>query len=193
MKTCVIIPCYKVKDKILKVVQSIPDTVDHIFVIDDCCPEKSGQYLLEHSHDSRLQVFFHDENKGVGGAVKTGFHHALKNNCDVAIKIDGDGQMNPALIPKFLNPITSNYADYSKGNRFFKIKYLKQMPAARLIGNAGLSFISKLSTGYWNVMDFTNGYIAIRCDILQYMDLDDIDNRYFFETDMLYQLGIIMI
>ena len=99
--------------------------------------------------------------------------------------------MNPALIPKFLNPIISNYADYSKGNRFFKIKYLKQMPTARLIGNAGLSFISKLSTGYWNIMDFTNGYIAIRCDILQYIDLDDIDNRYFFETDMLYQLGII--
>ncbi len=191
MKTCVIIPCYKVKDKILKVVQPIPDTVDHIFVIDDCCPEQSGQYLLSNINDSRVEVVFHSKNKGVGGAVKTGFHHALKNKCDIAIKIDGDGQMNPELIPKFLNPITSNYADYSKGNRFFKIKYLKQMPTARLIGNTGLSFISKLSTGYWNLMDFTNGYIAIRCDILQYMDLEDVDNRYFFETDMLYQLGII--
>lgn len=191
MKICVIIPCYRVKNQILKVIQTIPAIIDKVYVIDDCCPEESGLYLERNDFDSRVEIIFHSINKGVGGALKTGYQKAIEDGFDIAIKIDGDGQMDPNLIPKFITPLIHNKADYTKGNRFFRLKYLKTMPKVRLFGNSGLSFITKLSTGHWNVMDPTNGYTAIRIDVLDYVDLDSIDNRYFFETDLLYQLGLI--
>lgn len=190
-KLAVIIPCYRVRDKILWVIDNIPKFVDKIIVVDDCCPESSGQYVKEHIGDHRVEVVFHDVNRGVGGALKTGYSIALKTGCSIAIKIDGDGQMDPSLIERFITPLIHNKADYTKGNRFFKLKNLKSMPKIRLFGNSGLSFITKLSTGHWNVMDPTNGYTAIRCDVIDYLDLESIDNRYFFETDLLYQLGLI--
>lgn len=191
MKICVIIPCYRVKNQILKVIQTIPAIIDKVYVIDDCCPEESGLYLERNDFDSRVEIIFHSINKGVGGALKTGYQKAIEDGFDIAIKIDGDGQTDPNLIPKFITPLIHNKADYTKGNRFFRLKYLKTMPKVRLFGNSGLSFITKLSTGHWNVMDPTNGYTAIRIDVLDYVDLDSIDNRYFFETDLLYQLGLI--
>ena len=191
MKICVIIPCYRVKNQILKVIQTIPAIIDKVYVIDDCCPEESGLYLESNNIDSRVEIVFHSINKGVGGALKTGYQKAIEAGFDIAIKIDGDGQMDPNLISKFITPLLHNKADYTKGNRFFRLKYLKTMPKVRLFGNSGLSFITKLSTGHWNVMDPTNGYTAIRIDVLDYVDLDSIDNRYFFETDLLYQLGLI--
>ena len=191
MKVCVIIPCYRVKDKILDVISTIPSFIGKIYVINDCCPESSGQFVLENIQDPRIQVIFHDNNSGVGGALKTGYTHAIKDGFAIAVKIDGDGQMDPHLIEKFIMPLIHNKADYTKGNRFFKLKNLRSMPKVRLLGNSGLSFITKLSTGHWNIMDPTNGYTAIRCDLLDYLDLDSIDNRYFFETDILYQLGLI--
>ena len=191
MKICVIIPCYRVKNQILKVIQTIPAIIDKVYVIDDCCPEESGLYLERNNFDSRVEIIFHSINKGVGGALKTGYQKAIEDGFDIAIKIDGDGQMDPNLIPKFITPLIHNKADYTKGNRFFRLKYLKTMPKVRLFGNSGLSFITKLSTGHWNVMDPTNGYTAIRIDVLDFVDLDSIDNRYFFETDLLYQLGLI--
>lgn len=191
MKICVIIPCYRVKDKILGVILSIPEIVDKIYVIDDCCPEGSGQFVVDNIIDHRVHVIFHEQNLGVGGAVKTGYKYALNNNMNIAIKVDGDGQMDTSLIHKFVIPLLRNKADYTKGNRFFRLTYLRGMPKIRLIGNAGLSFITKLSTGHYKLMDPTNGYTAIRCDVLDYIDLPQIDNRYFFETDLLFQLGLI--
>lgn len=191
LKICVIIPCYRVKDKIIDVINTIPSFIDKIFVIDDCCPELSGQHILDNINNTKVEVISHQINQGVGGALKTGYQKAIEQSFDIAIKIDGDGQMDPKLINKFITPLLHNKADYTKGNRFFKLQYLKKMPKARLFGNSGLSFITKLSTGHWNVMDPTNGYTAIRCDVLEYLDLDAIDNRYFFETDLLYQLGLI--
>ncbi len=191
IKIAVIIPCYRVKDKILKVIDDIPDFVDRVFVIDDCCPEKSGEFVASNITSDRLEVIFHDVNKGVGGALKTGYEKCIHGGYDIAVKIDGDGQMDPQLIQKFITPLLHNKADYTKGNRFFKLANLRQMPKVRLFGNSGLSFLTKLSTGHWNIMDPTNGYTAIRCDVLEYLDLDRIDNRYFFETDLLFQLGLV--
>ncbi|MBX9597984.1 MAG: glycosyltransferase family 2 protein [Burkholderiales bacterium] len=188
---CVIIPCYRVRNQILEVISSIPSLINKIYVIDDYCPEGSGAFLSNKNTDNRVEIIFHKKNTGVGGAVKNGYQKAFKDGFDIAIKIDGDGQMDPALIPKFILPLIHNKADYTKGNRFFKLKNLKAMPKVRLFGNSGLSFITKLSTGHWNIMDPTNGYTAIRLDLLDYIDLDSIDNRYFFETDLLYQLGLI--
>ncbi len=110
---------------------------------------------------------------------------------DIVVKIDGDGQMDPLLIPQFLHPILMGKADYVKGNRFFDIESLVKMPTVRLIGNAGLSFVNKLCSGYWDIMDPTNGYTAIHANVLRAIPLHKVEERYFFESDMLFRLNII--
>lgn len=187
----VVIPCYKVKKHILDVIAKIDNKVNKIYVVDDYCPEKSGLYVQEQLSDSRIQVIFHSKNKGVGGAMITGYRQALIDNMDIVVKIDGDGQMDPALMPRFIKPIEEIKADYVKGNRFFDITSLKDMPTIRLLGNTGLSFISKLASGYWSNMDPTNGYTAIHTAVLAHLPLDKIANRYFFESDMLFHLGML--
>ena len=160
-------------------------------MVDDLCPERSGQHVQQFCTDSRVQVLFHDRNLGVGGAVMTGYRQALTDGCEVVVKIDGDGQMDPALLPSFVWPLTQGLADYTKGNRFFELEGLEAMPKVRLFGNAALSFITKLSTGYWNVFDPTNGYTAIHRDVLARLPLDKVSQRYFFESDMLFRLNIL--
>mgnify|MGYP006301483787 CR=1 FL=1 len=135
MKTAVVIPAYKVKDKIIDLINNIGDEVAEIYVIDDKCPEKSGNYVLDNNNDSRVEVIFNDKNKGVGGAVITGYKKALENKIDIVVKLDGDGQMDPGLIPGLIKPITNLEADYVKGNRFYNVNNLLRMPAIRLFGN----------------------------------------------------------
>jgi glycosyltransferase involved in cell wall biosynthesis len=121
----------------------------------------------------------------------TGYQAALAAGADVVIKVDGDGQMDPALIPRFIQPIADGIADYAKGNRFYRPESLHSMPLVRLVGNALLSFVAKASTGYWRVFDPTNGYTAIHATALRLIPLEKISRRYFFETDMLFRLGIV--
>lgn len=187
----VVIPCFKVKSHIFSVISQIGKEVDIIYVVDDSCPEMTGDYVLKECVDPRVQVIYHKKNKGVGGAVKSGYKQAINDGATVVVKLDGDGQMNPALIPKFIKPILKGEADYVKGNRFFDLESLAQMPKVRIFGNAGLSFINKLSSGYYNVMDPTNGYTAIHSICLKMMPFSKISNRYFFESDMLFRLNII--
>lgn len=184
-----VIPSYKVKDHILGVIEKIGPEVSQIYVVDDCCPVKSGDFVRERCQDARVRVEYHAQNQGVGGAVMTGYKAAIANGADVIVKIDGDGQMNPALLPYFVLPIIEGWADYTKGNRFFDLTHIRRMPVARLIGNAGLSFMTKLSTGYWNIFDPTNGYTAISAQVASHLPLDRISRRYFFETDMLFRLN----
>ena len=192
MKIGVVIPCYRVKNKIVDVIARIPvNIIEKIYVVDDCCPEQSGIFVQNNCQDDRVKIIFNPINLGVGGAVKRGYEQAIIDKIDIIVKIDGDGQMDPELIPYFISPLTRCRADYTKGNRFFKIQYLKSMPKLRLFGNTMLSFITKLSTGHWRIMDPTNGYTAVRVNLFQYIDLIKVDNRYFFETDMLFQLGLI--
>ena len=119
----------------------------------------------------------------------TGYRAAIAEGVDIIVKVDGDGQMDPALIPRFVAPILAGEADYTKGNRFFDLERIAQMPRMRLFGNAGLSLLTKLSSGYWNLFDPTNGYTAIHRDVARHLPLDKISKRYFFETDMLFRLG----
>ena len=121
----------------------------------------------------------------------TGFKRAIEMGAKIVVKMDGDGQMDPTLLSDFVNPIVQGKADYTKGNRFFFLEGLYQMPKVRLFGNAVLSFLTKLVTGYWNIMDPTNGYVAVHTDVLKMIPLDKISPRYFFESDMLFRLGTI--
>lgn len=190
MKIAVAIPCFKVKKHILSVIEQIGQDVDRIYVVDDCCPEKTGDFVANQCFDSRVHVLWHTENQGVGGAMVTAYKQALAdNNIDVVVKIDGDGQMDPLLLPHFIEPIQRGEADYTKGSRFFTLESLESMPPMRKFGNAILSFVNKVSSGYWTVMDPTNGYTAIHCQSLRLLPLDKLSKRYFFESDMLFRLG----
>ncbi|WP_404301567.1 glycosyltransferase family 2 protein [Alicycliphilus denitrificans] len=190
-KVAVVIPCYRVKAHILGVIASLGPEVTQVYVVDDACPEDSGHVVQTHCHDARVTVLRHAENRGVGGAVKTGYLQALRDGADVVVKVDGDGQMDPRLIPHFIHPILDGQADYTKGNRFYNLEHIRRMPGLRLIGNAMLSLAAKLSSGYWNIFDVTNGYTACHAKVLQRLPLEKISNRYFFETDMLFRLNTI--
>lgn len=185
----VVIPCYRVRLQILPLIEQIGAEVDWIIVVDDACPEESGKYVRENCSDRRVIVLNCKENLGVGGAVLNGYACALQLGADIVVKLDGDGQMDPHWIKYLIGPIVSGRADYAKGNRFFNFDGLRAMPRARLLGNAVLSFFSKISSGYWAVFDPTNGYTAISSATLALLPLDKINPRYFFESDMLFQLG----
>lgn len=185
----VVIPCYKVRSFILDVLAKIDVQVTHIFVVDDACPEQTGAWVRQHSSDPRVQVLTHSLNLGVGGAVLTGYRAAMAAGVDVIVKIDGDGQMNPRLYRHFVTPILQGRADYTKGNRFYDLTYISRMPKLRLLGNAVLSFMTKFSSGYWQLFDPTNGYTAISARVAAHLPMDKISSRYFFETDMLFRLN----
>ncbi len=185
-----VIPAYKVSQQILPVVNSIGPEVSHIIVIDDFCPEKSGLVVSHGTKDTRVEVLYHDANQGVGGSVKTGYKHSLSLGADIVIKIDGDGQMDPRFINELISPIIYGGYGYAKGNRFFEIEAIKAMPKLRVFGNLGLTFMTKLSTGYWQIFDPNNGFTAISSTVLRRLPLEKIDNRYFFESDMLFRLNV---
>jgi glycosyltransferase involved in cell wall biosynthesis len=190
-KIAVVIPCYKVSKQILHVISRVPAEITYILLVDDKCPEKTGEYVAKNINDSRVTILTNPENLGVGGATKIGYLKAITLGADVIVKIDGDGQMNPEDILKLTRVISGGLCDYSKGNRFFSIKNVKEMPFVRKFGNVVLSFMSKLSTGYYEIFDPNNGFTAISSDFLSQLPLDEIDNRYFFESDMLYQLNLL--
>jgi glycosyltransferase involved in cell wall biosynthesis len=185
----VVIPCFKVKNHILRVLENIGPKVAAIYVVDDACPEKTGELVQQLAQDNRVRVLFHGENQGVGGAVITGYRAALEDGHTVLVKIDGDGQMDPALIEQFVDPIISGEADYTKGNRFFNLENIRSMPKIRLIGNSLLSFVTKISSGYWDIFDPANGYTAIHRDVARRLPFHKISKRYFFESDMMFRLN----
>lgn len=189
MRIAVAIPCYKVTQHVLGVIAAIGPEVHAIYAVDDACPDHSGNFIQTHNQDPRVKVLFNPENRGVGGAIITAYKAAIADGMDIVVKIDGDGQMNPALLPKFIRPLLRGEADYTKGNRFFRPESMQAMPPVRLFGNAVLSFMTKLSCGYWNLMDPTNGYTAARTCVLAELPLDKLEKRYFFETDMLFRLN----
>jgi len=185
----VVIPSYKVRNHVVDVISQIGPEVDCIYVVDDCCPDGSGDYVESNCADERIKVIRNSENLGVGGAVMNGYKAAIADGMEVIVKMDGDGQMDPALIPCFAAPIFQGEADYCKGNRFYDLEEIRAMPKARLFGNAVLSFMTKLSSGYWDLFDPTNGYTAIHRDVAKHLPFGKISNRYFFETDMLFRLN----
>jgi dolichol-phosphate mannosyltransferase len=189
-RIAVVIPCYRVGNRILGVLEGIGPEIDAIYVIDDGSPDHEGELVVDSCRDPRVRVIRHEQNEGVGGATMTGYRAAAREGMDVAVKIDGDGQMDPALIPSFVAPILDGRADYTKGNRFYDPEDLKGMPVVRLIGNAVLSFMSKASSGYWNIFDPTNGYTAIRVSVIDYLPLGKISRRYFVENDLLFRLNL---
>lgn len=191
IKVSVVVPCFRVKSSIVKVIEeTLPYVTKKIYIIDDCCPEKSGFTIQDfYRYNESVRLIFLSKNQGVGGATIAGIQQAIADGADIIVKIDGDGQMDPALIPTFVEPIIRGEADYTKGNRFFSLENLKGMPTTRLIGNAGLSFFAKLSTGYWDIYDPTNGFVAIHTKVAKLIPWHKVHKRFFFESDLLFRLG----
>ena len=188
-RIAVVIPCYRVAGHVLNVIDRIGPEVGWIVAVDDACPEHSGDVIEAACTDPRVRVVRHEENKGVGGAVMTGYAVAAELPVEAVVKLDGDGQMDPALIPVLCAPLLSGRADYVKGNRFYHVSQVAGMPPMRLFGNTVLSFMTKFSSGYWQLFDPTNGFTAIHSALLCELDPNRIAHRYFFESDMLYHLN----
>ena len=188
----VVIPAYHVEDTIEVVIKELPSYLRHIIVVDDASPDNTSALVNAlASRDRRIVLIRHAQNQGVGGAMLTGFKKALELGAQVIVKIDGDHQMDPAYIPALITPLLEGQADYAKGNRFRDFESLRHMPLIRRIGNLGLSFLTKAATGYWNCFDPTNGFFAIRAEMLEELSFERIDHRYFFETSMLANLYLL--
>ena len=190
-RLAVVIPAYRAGATIMPVLAEIGPEVRRIYVVDDACPEGTGEHVKRNCTDPRVHVLRNSTNLGVGGATIKGYRAAIDDGMEIIVKIDADGQMDPQLIPFFVRPIISGEADYTKGNRFFNAASLSDMPRHRVIGNAALSLMTKLSTGYWQVFDPTNGYTAIHAAIASLLPFERLSNRFFFETDMLFYLGLL--
>jgi dolichol-phosphate mannosyltransferase len=187
-----VIPCYRVEREIQSVLQEVPSYIKHIVVVDDASPDSTRDLVTASAKiDSRILLMRHPSNLGVGGAMITGYKKALELGAQAVVKIDGDGQMDVDHLPVLLKPLIEGKADYTKGNRFRDFKSLQQMPFIRRVGNMGLAFLTKAATGYWNMFDPTNGFNAIRAEVLAQLPLNKIDRTYYFETSMLANLYLI--
>jgi dolichol-phosphate mannosyltransferase len=188
-KIAVAIPAYNVAAPIAGVIAAMPDCVDRIYVIDDASPDDIAA-CVEKLANPRVGLIHHRKNQGVGGATATGMLRALSAGYDSIVKCDGDGQMDPADIPQLLQPLLQGTAEHAKGSRFHHFRALNKMPKWRFVGNIGLTFLTKMASGYWNVLDPVNGFLATRAETLRIVQLSRISPRYFFETDLLIRLNI---
>ncbi|MDA5337635.1 glycosyltransferase family 2 protein [Stenotrophomonas maltophilia] len=189
VSVAVVIPCYRVTRHIQGVIASLGDDVHAVYCVDDACPDGSGDFIEANVHDARVRVVRHAQNRGVGGAVMTGYKAAIADGHTILVKVDGDGQMEGRLVSNFVAPIARGEADYTKGNRFWDLSRIGDMPLLRRVGNLGLSFMAKASSGYWDVFDPTNGFTAIHADVAAALPFEAISERYFFETDILFRLN----
>lgn len=187
-----VIPCYRVEAQIGDVLAGLPRYLKHIVAVDDASTDGTASVVARAAkRDRRIILIRHERNQGVGGAMISGFRKALELGADAVVKIDGDGQMDVTYLPKMLMPILQGQADYTKGNRFRDFQALQQMPAVRRMGNLALGFLTKAATGYWNLFDPTNGFVAIHGKTLAHLPLDKIDKTFFFETSMLARLYLL--
>lgn len=188
-RVAVVIPVYRDAAHIGGVLASIPASVSVIVVVDDASPDETAE-VVSAQRDPRVHYVRHETNCGVGGAMLTGYRQAARLGAEILVKMDADGQMDAAQLPRLIAPIVNGDADYTKGNRFLHAPQLAAMPPLRRIGNMGLSFLAKLASGYWDVFDPTNGYTAIHASVLPMINQDALDPRFFFETSMLVELSM---
>ncbi|GBF21868.1 MULTISPECIES: glycosyltransferase family 2 protein [Arenibacter] len=190
IKIAVVIPFYNASNEILLVVSKLPDYIHSVIIVDDQSPTPLPKADIEKLAPSKAAVYFLENtiNLGVGGATKRGFEEAIGIGAEIIIKVDADDQMDLTYLPDLLDPLIANKCDVAKGNRFRDLKALRAMPLIRRIGNLGLSFLIKAATGYWHNFDPTNGFLALKADVVKKLNFNNLANRYYFETSLLSQL-----
>ena len=192
VRVVAVIPAYNVADHIGSVLSSLPSWFTAAIVVDDASTDGTASVAARFAAtDPRIEVVRHVNNRGVGGAMISGFQRALELRADIVVKVDGDGQMPLALAERLVRPLLTGEADYTKGNRFRDLSAIRSMPPIRRFGNVALSFLAKAATGYWDCFDPANGFVAIRGEVLARLPMKDIDPTYFFEISMLSHLYLL--
>jgi glycosyltransferase involved in cell wall biosynthesis len=187
----VVIPAFNEGSQISSVIHSIPEFVDKIIIVDDCSTDNTITVVDAcMKKTDKLVLLKHEKNQGCGGALATGYKWVIRNNMDVAVRMDGDGQMNPNEMSLLLDPVVEDRADYSKGNRLFTGEAYKKIPQIRYFGNAILSLITKIASGYWHIADSQSGYSAINRKALDKIIWNNMYKRYGQPNDLLILLNV---
>lgn len=191
-KISIVVPAYNEETQILKVIDTAPDFVDVIIIINDLSKDRTSEVVRSHPlfGTPRLVLIDHEVNQGVGGAIASGYKWSRDNGIDIAVVMAGDGQMNPADMPALLDPVVDNVADYTKGNRLVTGEAFKKIPKIRFFGNSMLSLLTKIASGYWHVADSQTGYTAINAKALRRIDWDKMYKRYGQPNDLLVRLNV---
>jgi glycosyltransferase involved in cell wall biosynthesis len=187
-----VVPAYKEEKMIGKVIETMPDFVDHIVIVDDCSPDDTSEVVASYDHP-RVKLIRHEVNQGVGGAIITGHRAAMELGADINVIMAGDAQMDPAYLPPLLDRVSADGYGFAKANRFFSPESFSGMPPYRVFGNIVLSFMTKLASGYWHLFDPQNGYTAVRTSVLRRLPLENVARRYSFENDLLIHLNILQV
>jgi glycosyltransferase involved in cell wall biosynthesis len=190
-KIGVVIPAHNEETQIGRVIETMPDFVDQIIIVDDKSTDGTVDVIKTYQQKyPHITLLVHDVNKGAGGAMVTAYKYAIEQDIDVAVRMDGDGQMNPDDLPALLDPVVEDKADYSKGNRLFTGEAYQKIPKIRYFGNAFLSLFTKIASGYWNVADSQSGYTAINKKALKLVDWDQLYTWYGHPNDILVRLNV---
>ena len=189
---CVVVPAYNEEKLIGRVIETMPDCVDKIVVVDDKSTDKTAELVRNYAGQSngRIVLIQHSENQGVGGAIVTGYKWARDNKMSVTAVMAGDAQMAPEDLPSLLDPVVGGEVDYAKGNRLFTGNAWQLIPKMRYLGNSYASLLTKVASGYWHVADSQTGYTVINLRALEILDLDGIYKRYGMPNDILVKLNI---
>jgi len=188
-RIAVVVPAFREERHVADVIRSAPDLVDHIIVVDDASPDATAE-VARAVGDPRCEVIRHERNTGVGGAIVTGHRRAMELGADIDVVMAGDHQMDPRYLPDLLDPIVNDGYGFTKANRFFSTTSFAGMPRHRVLGNIVLTFMTKVASGYWDLVDPQNGYTAVRCSVLARLPLHRLAERYEFENDLLIWLNI---
>lgn len=188
----VVVPAYNEELLIGRVIETMPDYVDYILIVDDCSRDRTGEIVQGYRQQEQraIELLRHETNQGVGGAIITGYKRAAELQADATVVMAGDAQMDPDDLPGLLDPIVGNECDYTKGNRLFTGDAWKVIPKRRYIGNSVLSLLTKIASGYWHVADSQSGYTAVALKVLQILDLDTVYKRYGMPNDFLVRLNV---
>ncbi|MCW2925285.1 MAG: glycosyl transferase family 2, partial [Thermoleophilia bacterium] len=188
----VVVPCFNEETQVREVIETMPAFVDRIIIVDDRSPDATAQVVRAcMGADARVELLVHEENRGVGAGIATGYKRALELGMDVVAVMAGDGQMPPGELADIVRPVTSGAADYSKANRLVTADAWSTIPRKRFLGNAMLSLLTKIASGYYQVADSQTGYTAISAGMLRRLDLDAMYPRYGYPNDMLVRLNVL--
>jgi glycosyltransferase involved in cell wall biosynthesis len=188
----VVVPAHNEETQIARVIDTMPDCVDRIVIVDDCSKDRTSETVSKYleAPSSRIVLIRHEVNQGVGGAIATGYKWCRDNEVSIAVVMAGDGQMDPKDLPTLLDPLVDGRADYSKGNRLVTGEAFRKIPKIRFFGNMMLSLLTKIASGYWHVADSQTGYTAINALGLKLVNWDKMYKRYGQPNDVLVKLNI---
>jgi len=190
----VVVPCYNEETQVDLVITSMPAFVDSIIVVDDASTDATTDVVRrrmeQDGQESRVTLICLDVNRGVGAAIVAGYKEAIRRGIDVTAVMAGDGQMDPDQLELLVGPVARGTADYAKANRLFYENSWASIPRHRYLGNAFLSMLTKIASGYWHVADSQTGYTAIARETLELLDLDLVYPRYGYPNDLLVRLNV---